>query len=249
MKSSLLSPAEATRYSRQMALKGWGRQAQERLKSAHLLIAGAGGMAYTAALYLLASGVGGVRLVDGSKVGLADLNHHIFFRERDLSKAKATVAEHYLKDLNPFSLVESKAKTISKYNVFRLTAGCHLIVDAMNHATASLFLNQAAVRLRIPMVHARVWEMNGRLTTFWPGQGPCLACTYPEVSLGGTSALMGPIPGVLGTLQALEVLRILGGLGPALVGRQLTFKGEQFQFTEKPLRPNPLCQVCRHLEP
>lgn len=240
-----LSPAEAARYARQMALPGWGREAQERLKSARLFIGGAGGVAATAALYLLASGVGAIRLVDGSRVGLSDLNHHIFFRERDLGRAKALLAQHYLKDINPFALVESKAKTISKYNVSRLTSGCHLIIDATNNSGASFLLNQTGAKFQIPLVQAYVWGLNGRLTTFWAGQGPCLACTYTEVLPSGQSALMGPIPGILGTLLALEVLRILGGWGPALLGRQLTFRGDQFQFTERAIKLNPQCPVCR----
>ena len=247
MKPLVLSPAEATRYARQLALPGWGRQAKERLKSARLFLAGAGGVAAMAAFYLLASGAGGISLVDGSRVGLADLNHHLFFRERDLGRAKATVAENYLKEINPFALVVSKAKTLSKYNVTRLTSGCHLLIDALNNYTASFLLNQTAVKFRLPLVQGLVWEMEGRLTTFWPGQGPCLACTYPEVSSVRPSALMGPLPGIMGSLLALEVLRILGGVAPALLGRQLIFRGEDFQFTEKSLKPNPHCPVCRRL--
>lgn len=248
MTTSILSPAELTRYARQMAVPGWGREAQARLKSARVLIAGAGGAAAAAAYHLLAGGLGAIRLVDGARVGLSDLNHHLFFRERDLGKAKATVSERYLKEINPFALVETKAKTISRFNVSRLTTGCHLIIDAMHNSLAGFLLNQAAVKLRLPMVQVWGWEMHGCLTTYWPGQGPCLACAYPQVSLRGLPALMGPLAGILGSLQALEALRILGGLGPALLGRQLTFRGDRFQFLEKPIKLNPQCQVCRHLK-
>lgn len=248
MTTSNLSPAEITRYARQMAVPEWGREAQERVKSARVLIAGAGGVAATAALHLLAGGLGALRLVDGSRVGLSDLYHHLFFRERDLGKAKATVSEPYLKEVNPFALVETKAKTISKFNVSRLTTGCHLIIDAMHNSLAGFLLNQAAVKLRLPMVQAWGWEMHGCLTTYWPGQGPCLACAYPQLSLGSPPALMGPLPGILGSLQALEALRILGGLGPALLGRQLTFRGDRFQMLEKSIKLNPQCHVCRHLK-
>jgi molybdopterin/thiamine biosynthesis adenylyltransferase len=244
-----LSPAEVTRYARQMALEGWGREAQEKLKSSRVLIAGAGGLASSVALYLLATGVGAVRLVDQSRVTLSDLNHQVLYRERDLGKAKATVAERRLKDLNPFSLVEGQAKTISEHNISRLVANCNLVIDAMNNAPAGYLLNQAAVKFRIPLIHAWVWEMDGRLTTFWPGQGPCLACAFPETTNGTKPALLGPLPGILGALQALEALRILGGMGPALLGRLLIFKGDFFQFSEKPVKANPQCLVCRRLYP
>jgi molybdopterin-synthase adenylyltransferase len=227
-----------------MTLEGWGREAQERLKSAHILIAGAGGLASATALYLLAGGIGGLRLVDDSRVNLADLNHQVLFRERDLGKAKASIAESRLKEINPFVAVESHVKALSEQNVFRLTHGCSVLIDASNNPGVGALLNLVAVRHKIPLVHAWVWEMTGRLTTFWPGQGPCLACAFLEIPSSIRPALMGPLPGVIGSLQALEVLRILGGIGPALLGRVLTFKGSHFLFTEKSIRANPHCPVC-----
>ena len=173
---SYLSPAEVTRYARQITLDGWGREAQERLKSSQVLIAGAGGLASATALYLMAGGLGAMRLVDGSRVSLADLNHQVLFRERDLGKAKATMAERRLKEINPFVTVESHVKVLSEHNVFRLAASCNVLIDASNNAGAGSLLNLAAARQQIPLVHAWVWEMTGLLTTFWPGRGPCLAC-------------------------------------------------------------------------
>lgn len=250
MKSAELSPAEVTRYSRQMALEGWGRPTQERLKSARVLIAGGGGLASAVALNLLSTGVGALRLVEPSRVTLADLNYQTLYRERDLGKFKVAVAEGRLKELNPFVQVEGQPKAISGKNISRLVAGCQLLIDASNSPPAGYFLNQAALRFRLSLIHARVWEMDGHLTTFCPGQGPCLVCSFPEASHGGrptgtTEALLGPLPNILGSLQALEALRILGGLGPALLGRLLLFNGKYFQFTEKPIDTNPQCLVCR----
>ncbi len=242
--SSLLSPAEITRYARQMSLEGWGREAQERLKASQVLIAGAGGLASAAALYLLAGGIGGIRLVDEARIGLSDLNHQVLFREQDLGKAKATVAGLRLREINPFVVVETQVKVLSEHNVFRLAAGCTLLIDASNNATAGALLNLAAVRQQIPLVHAWVWGMTGRLTTLWPGHGPCLSCAFLESPSTIRPALLSPLPGIMGSLQALEVLRILGGLKPALLGRLLTFKGDLFEFTEKPIRPNSHCPVC-----
>ena len=241
---SYLSPAEVTRYARQITLDGWGREAQERLKSSQVLIAGAGGLASATALYLMAGGLGAMRLVDDSRVSLADLNHQVLFRERDLGKAKATIAERRLKEINPFVTVESYGKVLSEHNVFRLAASCNLLIDASNNAGAGSLLNLAAAKQQIPLVHARVWAMTGLLTTFWPGRGPCLACAFLETPSTHRPALLGPLPGIMGALQALEVLRILGGLGPALLGRVLIFKGDQFIFTEKIIRSNPQCPVC-----
>lgn len=244
-----LSPAEVTRYSHQIALTEWGREAQEKVKSSRVLLAGAGGLGSAVALHLLATGVGILRLVDHSRVSLADLNATILYRERDLGKNKSTVAERRLKELNPFATVEGQAKTVSEHNVGRLASGCHLIIDAMQEQPAADFLNMTAVRHRLPLIHASVSEMDGVLTTFWPGQGPCLACFLPDGPLHRHPALMGPLPGIIGALMSLEALRILGGLGPALVGRVLIFKGSWFYFKEERLKANPLCPVCRHLRP
>jgi molybdopterin/thiamine biosynthesis adenylyltransferase len=227
-----------------MALAGWGRDAQERLKSSQVFIAGAGGLASATALYLLAGGIGAIRLVDESRVSLADLNHQVLFRERDLGKAKATVAAHRLKEINSFVVVESHVKALSEHNVFRLAVGCNILIDASNNPGTGSLLNMVAAREQIPLVHAWVREMTGHLTTFWPGRGPCLACTFLEIPSTIRPALLGPLPGIIGTLQALEVLRILGGMGPALLGRILTFNGIQCKFIEKTIRSNPQCVVC-----
>jgi molybdopterin/thiamine biosynthesis adenylyltransferase len=241
---SNLSPAEVTRYALQMSLDGWGRETQERLKSSLILMAGTGSLASATALYLLAGGLGALRLVDDSRVSLADLSYQMLFRERDLDKAKATVAEHRLQEFNPFSTVASHVKVLSEYNVFRLSAGCHLLIDASNNPGAGALLNLAAVRHKIPLVQARVWGMTGRLTTFWPGHGPCLACAFLDSPSTIRPALLGPLSGIIGTLQALEVLRILGGMEPGLLGRVLIFKGHEFKFIEKTIRANPQCPVC-----
>jgi molybdopterin/thiamine biosynthesis adenylyltransferase len=225
-------------------LDGWGREAQERLKSSQVLIAGAGGLASATALYLMAGGLGVMRLVDNTRVSLTDLNHQVLFRERDLGKAKAAMAERRLKEINPFVVVESHVKLLSEQNVFRLAANCNVLIDASNNAGAGSLLNLAAARQRIPLVHAWVGAMTGLLTTFWPGRGPCLTCASLDTPSTSPSALLGPLPGIMGALQALEVLRLLGGLGPALLGRVLIFQGDQFKFSERIIRSNPQCPVC-----
>jgi molybdopterin/thiamine biosynthesis adenylyltransferase len=237
------------RYAGQMSLEGWGRGAQERLKASQVLIAGAGGLASAAALYLLAGGIGAIRLVDESRVSLADLNHQVLFRERDLGKAKATVAAQRLREINSFVQVESQAKDLSEHNVFRLVTDCNVLIDASNNAGTGSVLNLVAAKEQIPLVHAWVWGTAGRLATFWPRRGPCLACAAFESPSIIRPALLGPLPGIIGTLLALEVLYILGGTGPALLGRVMTFKGNQFKFSEKNIRSNPQCPVCSSSAP
>jgi len=247
MQSNNLSPAEVTRYSLQIAMDGWGREAQERLKSTRVLIAGAGGLAAAVALHLLATGVGALRLVDPSRVSLSDLNATVLYRERDLGKTKATIAERRLKELNPFAQVEGQGKSVSEHNVHRLASGCQLLIDAMNRPPTGRLLNLAAVKHRLPLVHAWVGDMDGVITTCWPGQGPCLECLLPDGAPERKPALMGPLPGIIGALAGLEALRILGGWGPALMGRLLIFQGDRFAFVEKKLPKSPTCPACSHL--
>jgi molybdopterin-synthase adenylyltransferase len=247
MLSNNLSPAEVTRYSLQIAMEGWGREAQERVKSSKVLIAGAGGLSSAVALHLLTTGVGAIRLVDPTRITLADLNASILFREQDLGKNKAVVSERRLRELNPFVTVEGQTKTITENNVFRIAAGCHLLIETRRNPEGGYLLNQAAVRYKLPLLYAWLEGMDGVLATFWPGQGPCLACAFPEALPASSAALMGPVPGVLGALQALESLRILGGLPAALLGRRLSFRGRLFTFKEESLPVNPHCPICRHL--
>jgi adenylyltransferase/sulfurtransferase len=244
MHASSLSPAELTRYSRQLTLEGWDREAQERVKSSRVLIAGTGGLGSIAALYLLAGGVGTIRLVDDSRVDLSDLAHQILFRELDLGRPKAAVAERRLREVNPFAAVAGQVKRITENNASRLIAGYHLLIDATNDSGVKLLLNQAAARHGVPLVCGWAWEMDGCLTTSWPDHPPCSTCAFPGGPRVGVPALLGPLPGVLGSLLALEALRILGGLGPALLGRLLIFKGRPFRFSEKPVKPDPRCPVC-----
>lgn len=245
MPTNSLSPAEMTRYSLQIAMEGWGREAQERVKSSRVLIAGANGLASVVALHLLATGVGAIRMVDPSRVTLADLNATVLYRERDLGKNKATVAERRLREMNPFVTVEGQGKHLTPNNVFRVAAGCQLLIETSRDPHNGFLLNQAAVRYRLPLLYAWLGGMEGFLTSFWPGQGPCLACAFPESLPSSPPALMGPLPGILGSLQALEALRILGGLPPALLGRRLSFQGQTFTFREEAVSANPHCPVCR----
>lgn len=245
--ASILSPAEVTRYSYQIALHGWGRQAQERLKASRALVAGLDGLGTAVALHLLATGVGALRLVDDSRISLADLNTTILYRERDLGKAKAAAAERRLREINPFVQVEGQGKAITLNTINRLAAGCSLLIDTLKEPAANLVLNQAAIKHRLPLVHARVGEMDGLITTFWPGVGPCLACSLRRGPSFQEAALMGPLPSIMGALLAWEALRLLGGLGPALLGRVLVFKGRWFHFREESLKVNPSCPECQHL--
>jgi len=241
----ILSPAELTRYARQLKLPGWGPQTQERLKLARVFVAGAGGLASALAAYLVGAGVGRVRIVDSERVTLDKLYHQLFYREKDLDRFKAAIAMQRLREINPFSEVEALPRKITDYNILRLTEGYDLLIDTLNNYWGQKILNRAAIKHRLPLIHAAVEGLRGRLTTFWPGKGPCLMCAFPDPPPENSAALIGPLPGILGSMQAMEALRIIGGLGPALLGRMLLFDGQHFQFAEQKLEVNPHCPACK----
>jgi molybdopterin/thiamine biosynthesis adenylyltransferase len=234
-----------------MSLGPWDRQAQERLKSSRVFLTSAAGAAGVAAHQLLAAGLGALRLVDASRIILGDLSQQTLFRERDLGKAKAAVAEALLSEVNPFSRVECLAKSLSEANVWRLTAGCHLL--AATDARSAQLLHLPAVRHRLPLVCAFTGSTEVRVTTLWPGQGPCLACVAPDrlgpTSLSAAPPALAPVAALAGGLMALEALRLLGGAGPALLGRLLIFRVRDCHFSQESLPRRSLCPLCRNIPP
>jgi molybdopterin/thiamine biosynthesis adenylyltransferase len=226
MISNNLSPAEVTRYSLQIAMEGWGREAQERVKSSKVLIAGADGLSAAVALHLLTTGVGALRIVDPNRVSLADLNANALFRERDLGKNKATITERRLKEINPFVTVEGQAKTINENNVFRVAAGCHLLVETRRDPASGYLLNQAAVRYKLPLLYAWLSEVDGSLATFWPGQGPlpglCLSrrpAGQLRISHGSPAGHPGGSPGPGGPAHSGGISGCPPGPPPHLSGQ------------------------------
>ncbi len=241
-----LSPAESARYSRQIAMEYWGLEAQEKLKASRVFIAGAGSLASSLAVYLITAGVGRIRLVDKTRISLESLNCQIFYREKDLGKSKATIAGKRLAEVNPFVEVDALEKNITDHNALKLTEGFDLLVDTINNYPAQMLINRASVAHQVPLVHAAVGGVKGRISTFWPGRGPCLACAFPDQPPPLPPGLLSPLTGIIGSLMSLEVLMILGEMGPALVGRMLTFDGNAFHMSERSISANPSCPSCHH---
>jgi molybdopterin/thiamine biosynthesis adenylyltransferase len=243
----VLNPAESARYAPQLEMLQWGHKAQEKLKLARIFIAGAGGLATALATYLVAAGVGRLRIVDSNKIALQNLHCQLFYREKDLGKAKAVIAEKRLREVNSFVDIEGMEKNITEQNVLKLTEGFDLLINGLNNPLAQRILNWAAVQYQLPLIHATIGGMSGSLTTFWPGRGPCLECVLTNLPPTEAPGVLAPLTGIFGSLQAHEALMIAGGLGPALLGRLIEFDGRLFHFVEKRLSVNPACLICRHL--
>ncbi len=238
----MLSENELQRYHRQILLPDWDRPGQEKLKRARVAVVGAGGLGSAVLTYLTLAGVGYLRIIDPDRVEPTNLNRQMLHAETDLGRQKVDSAKDKLAALNPRIQIETFAEAINEKNVLELIADC-LIVDALDNLPARLVLNRAALRLNRPLFHGAVYGWEGRATTIYPGRTPCLACLY-EAGLPGEIPVVGIAPGIIGCIQAAEVIKHILGTGELLTNRMLIFDGRTMTFREITLKPNPLCKEC-----
>lgn len=244
----MLTQDELARYDRQIIVKGFGSAGQERLKQARVLIAGVGGLGSAVALYLVAAGIGTIRLVDHDRVELSNLNRQVLHGEADIGQEKASSAAAKLRQLNSRVEIEAVNAEITETSIDRLVSGCDLIVDALDNMPARYILNRAALRNRIPFFHGAVYGLEGRVTTIIPGETPCLRCIYRGASPPVEDVpVLGVTPGVIGCIQAAEVIKYVAGVGRLLTNRLLLYDGRDMKFTEFRVRRDPACEDCRDL--
>ncbi len=240
-----LSPEEARRYDRQMRVEGFGPEAQLKLKRSCVLVAGLGGLGCPSSTYLALAGVGKLILVDRSRVDLSDLNRQFLYGPEDVGKPKAEVAAERISALNPHVEVEARDESLEEHNIPGLLEGVDLVVDGLDNWRTRLLVNRACVEKGIPFVHAGVRGFYGQATTVVPGEGPCLRCILKAVPPEeDVVPVLGPTPAVMASIQALEAIKLLTGLGKPLVGRILIFDGLNMRFEEIAIRRDPRCPVC-----
>ena len=242
-----LTKQDRIRYDRQMMLDGWGDEGQRLLKEARVCIVGVGGLGAPVALYLTAAGVGTLRLVDPDVVELSNLNRQVLYTESDIGRAKVNCAEKRLRALNPEVRIEAVQERIAGENASALVGPSDVIVDGLDNYPARFLLNEAAVQKKIPLVHGAIWGLGGQVTVVVPGKTPCLACLFPEVPSQERPPVLGTAPGVIGCIQATEVLKLLTGIGNPLFGRLLLYDGEFMEFSEVRARRKEACPVCGRL--
>lgn len=244
----MLTPDELARYDRQIIMKGFGSAGQERLKQARVLVAGVGGLGSAVALYLVAAGIGAIRLVDHDRVELSNLNRQVLHGEADIGQEKVSSAAAKLRQLNSRVEIGAVSEAISEDNIGRLVSGCDLVVDALDNMPARYILNRAALRGNIPFFHGAVYGLEGRVTTIVPGETACLRCIYRGASPpAGDVAVLGVTPGVIGCIQAAEVIKYVAGIGRLLTNRLLLYDGRDMNFTEFRVKRDPACEDCRDL--
>ena len=235
------------RYDRQMLIEGFGREGQERLRRAKVVVAGAGGLGCVISIYLAAAGVGKIRLVDHDRVEFTDLNRQILYTDKDVGRRKVDSAKERLESLNPEVTVEAVDQTITEDSVLELVGGYDLIVDAMDNFAARYILNKAAIDNDIPLFHGAIHGFEGRATTIVPGRTACLRCLYRRVPSLGTTPVIGVTAAVIGSIQATEVIKYIVGIGELLTNRLLIYDGLGLECMELELKRHPDCEECRHI--
>ncbi len=243
--STLLSPEELVRYSRQVLVPEVGEEGQKKLKEAKVFVAGFGGLGSISCSYLVAAGVGEVRVVDRDRVELSNLNRQIAHWTTDLGIAKAESGSGKLRRLNPLSSIVALEEEMVADNLARLVGESHILVDATDNIETRRRLNRFAVERSLPFVLGGVKGFQGMVTTFVPGETPCFECIFGHLEAAPDKVgVLGPVPGVIACLQVLEVIKLIIGLGGLLKGRLLLFNGLDMNFREIAVERNPECLCC-----
>jgi molybdopterin/thiamine biosynthesis adenylyltransferase/rhodanese-related sulfurtransferase len=246
----VLDPERRRRYSRHLVIPEVGEAGQLRLLSSKVLMIGAGGLGSPAALYLAAAGVGTIGIVDDDVVDASNLQRQVLHNTERIGQPKSESARATLTALNPDVEIVEYRERLNRDNVDRIVSGYDVVVDGTDNFPTRYLLNDASLNHRVPVVHASIFRFEGQLTVFKPYEGPCYRCLFPEpppAELAPSCAeggVLGVLPGIMGTLQATEALKILLGIGEPLVGRLLLFDALDMTFDEVQLRRDPSCPVC-----
>jgi adenylyltransferase/sulfurtransferase len=245
-----LSHEELLRYSRHLTLPDVGLEGQSKLREARVLLIGAGGLGSPAALYLAAAGVGTLGLVDFDLVDRSNLQRQILHGTSGIGTAKTESARERLRDVNPHVQVEPFAQRLTSANALDILRGFDIIVDGSDNFPTRYLVNDACVLLGKPDVYGSVFRFDGQVSVFDARRGPCYRCLYadppppdlvPSCAEGG---VLGVLPGIIGSLQTLEAIKLIVGFGDPLIGRLVLFDGRRLQFRELALQKDPDCPVC-----
>ncbi len=238
------------RYGRHLILPGVGEAGQQKLLDSKVLIVGAGGLGSPAAMYLAAAGVGTIGLVDFDVVDVTNLQRQILHTTDRIGEPKVESARDTLVSLNPDVSVIPHQVRLGADNVLDVMSGYDVVVDATDNFPTRYLLNDASLHLRIPVVHGSIFRFDGQASVFAPYEGPCYRCLFrepppPELAPSCAEAgVFGVLPGVIGSIQATEVIKLLLGLGRPLVGRLLLYDALEQEFHAVRLRPDPECPAC-----
>ena len=238
------------RYSRHTLLPELGVEGQLKLLNSKVLLLGAGGLGSPTALYLAAAGIGTIGIVDDDLVDESNLQRQVIHNTERVGQAKTESARQAIEALNPDVKVVEHRKRLDASNILEIIRDYDIVVDGADNFPTRYLLNDASVRLRKPVVSASILAFDGQISTFVPFEGPCYRCLYPtpppaELAPScGAAGVLGVMAGVMGLLQANEVIKLAAGIGEPLIGRLLLYDSLGTRFTELKVRRDPACPIC-----
>jgi len=245
-----LSNDEIARYSRHLIMPEVTLEGQKRLKAASILCIGTGGLGSPIALYLAAAGIGRIGLVDFDTVDFSNLQRQILHGTRDVGRKKINSARDTIKEINPNVQVDLHDCFFTSENAAEIVAPYDIVIDGTDNFPTRYLVNDASLLKKIPVVHGSIFRFEGQVTVFDPYNGPCYRCMIPEpppAELAPSCAeagVLGVLPGIVGSIQALETLKIILGIGETLVGRLLAFDALEESFRTFKVRRDPQCPAC-----
>lgn len=244
--SNPLTDEERARYEWQMSTPDLGEAGQKKLKASSVLVSRIGGVGGTAAYYLAAAGIGKLVIAHAGNVKPADLNRQILMTSDWLGKPRVESAARRLRELNPNVEVETIPQNITQASAAEIVSKVDLVIDAAPLFEERLALNQQAVKQRKPMIDCAMYDMEAQITTIIPGQTPCLACLIPKPPAAWTRQfpVIGAVAGIVGTLGALEAIKVITNIGAPLAGRMLIAALREMTFRTMTLKRNPQCPIC-----
>ena len=245
-----LSPSELTRYSRHIFLPELRKAGQERLKSSHVFVLGAGGLGSPVLMYLAAAGVGKITFIDKDHLDLTNLQRQTLYKTSQVDRAKAESAEVFLRELNPEINIRALTGELTPDNALDLMKGSDLIIETSDNFGSKFLVNDAAVILRIPLIIGGILRFEGQVMAVKPGDSPCYRCIFtappPQDATANCSeaGVLGSVAGVVGSMMASEALKILTDSGTALYNSMLRINILESEFRKIKLPQNPDCPVC-----
>ncbi|HEY0783560.1 MAG TPA: molybdopterin-synthase adenylyltransferase MoeB [Thermoanaerobaculia bacterium] len=245
-----LTPAEVRHYSRHLIMPEIGTAGQRKIKAAKVLMIGAGGLGSPLGLYLAAAGVGTLGLVDFDVVDESNLHRQVLFGRSHVGQPKIAAAVSRLADVNPHIRLVPHETRLTSQNALELFGPYDLVVDGTDNFQTRYLVNDACVLTGKPNVYGSIFRFEGQVSVFWGAQGPCYRCLFPEPPPPGLvpscaeGGVLGVLPGIIGALQANEVIKLIAGVGEPLIGRLLLFDALKVRFRELKLKKDPACPIC-----
>ncbi len=245
-----LSKEDLKRYNRHIILPEIGLEGQQKIKDASVLIVGSGGLGSPLAMYLAASGIGRIGLVDFDNVDVSNLQRQIMHGTSDVGKPKLESAYRRIKDINPNVNLELFHERITRENALQIIKDYDVVADGTDNFATRYLINDACVLLHKPNVFGSIRQFEGQVSVYWAEKGPCYRCLFPEPPAPGTvpscseAGVMGILPGVIGTLQATEVIKVILGKGSNLVGKLLSYDAMEMDFKKISFSKDKNCPIC-----